>query len=77
MKNISVTGTPGKYDTECELARKMCGAKGVMLVVMDGNKGHGFSAAIPSNQVDNVPRILRSMADSIEADTKKYREEHT
>lgn len=59
---------PGKYDEVATVARKLSGARGVIVVVFEGEEGNGFSAQLPSDLVDKVPSALRQMADQIEAD---------
>jgi len=58
---------PGKYDDECtELRAKVEG--GIALIVLDGNKGGGFSVQANIIQLAKLPSILRIMADHIEND---------
>jgi hypothetical protein len=56
----------GKYDEACTKARQETKAAGVILVVIGGEHGHGFSAQIPPPLIRTVPNILRSIADQIE-----------
>lgn len=59
---------PGKYDNECEVARELTGAAGVLLIVFNGNRGSGFSATITDPAIlQAIPAVLRSVADDIEA----------
>lgn len=53
---------PGKYDLECEHVRKMAGAQGVILLVLNGDRGTGFSAQIPAEGFDMIPNVLRQVA---------------
>lgn len=62
---------PGKYDPECEAAYKATEAKGVMLLVIDGKHGNGFSAILRGEMVVKVPVLLRRMAQEIENEAKK------
>jgi hypothetical protein len=63
---------PGKYDDLCTLVREKTDATGVLLIVINGNKGNGFSCQVTtSDMVLVVPALLRQMADQIEADLKK------
>lgn len=57
---------PGKYDDICTEARLACRARGVLLLVYDGQHGNGFSAQIPPEMVDRIPAVLREVADKIE-----------
>jgi hypothetical protein len=66
---------PGKYDAACTRARDDTQAQGVILVVIGGEHGNGFSCQLPPEIAKEVPAILRVMADSIEADERKAREE--
>ncbi len=62
---------PGKYDDACTLVREMTGGTSVVVAVMGGNKGAGFSvqstAPIP-------PKILAYLlADMLEAIAEELR----
>lgn len=59
---------PGKYDPECTFARAICGAKGLVLLVHDGSKGHGFSVQLPIEALVALPDTLREVAAQVEAD---------
>jgi hypothetical protein len=59
---------PGKYDDLCTLVREKTEADGVVVLVFDGNKGNGFSVQGPVSLTATLARVLRSMADQIEAD---------
>lgn len=65
---------PGKYDDLVTLVREKTGAAGVLLIVLDGNKGSGFSVHLATHsEIDSMlqtVRLLRHMADQIEADAK-------
>lgn len=60
---------PGKYDDLCTDARKAAqAAGGVVLIVLGGHRGDGFSAQLPTpNDLIRLPAILRRVADEIEA----------
>ncbi len=58
----------GKYDEACTVARVMARAEGALLIIIDGDKGEGFSAQIPPRYIERIPQLLRTVADSIEAD---------
>lgn len=61
----------GKYDPECELARAMVGGQLCMLIVINGNKGSGFSATYHVSNlhlISTTPAILRNVADQLERD---------
>ena len=59
---------PGKYDHECSVARALANADGVLLIVLNGDRGHGFSVQIPPTALHAIPAILRDIANQIEAD---------
>ena len=60
---------PGKYDDECTLVRERTHAKGVVVIVVGGDKGAGFAVQTTTTQaVMDLPAVLRTMADQIEAD---------
>ncbi len=60
---------PGKYDDACTEAREMTAADLVLLVVMGGASGHGFSVqCVDPIMLQQVPELLRLIADQIEKD---------
>jgi hypothetical protein len=60
---------PGKYDEAATEARESTQAEGVILIVLNGNRGTGFSAQFVSlGMVQSIPEVLRQVADEIEAD---------
>lgn len=61
---------PGKYDSLTTSIREMTGAQGVVLIVMGGHKGHGFSVQASPQMTARLPALLRTMADQIEQDMK-------
>jgi hypothetical protein len=62
---------PGKYDDECSFVRIECHAAGVLLLVIDGDKGSGFSVQAPLLLQVSLPVLLRELADNIERDMQK------
>jgi hypothetical protein len=62
---------PGKYDLECEHVRKVTAVQGVLVLVLGGNRGSGFSAQVPAIAVAMIPGFLREMATLIEQDAKE------
>ena len=57
---------PGKYDDACTLVREMTGAKCVLVAVIGGGKGHGFSVQTiepidPETLADLLEDIARQM----------------
>lgn len=60
---------PGKYDHLATLVREKAQARGVILIVVDGDQGMGFSVQTSDFEVlALLPAILRSTADLIDAD---------
>lgn len=57
---------PGKYDAECTRAREMTGG-GVVLIVLEGKAGAGFAVQASLDQLLDLPKTLRTVADGIEA----------
>ncbi len=58
---------PGKYDDACTVARHLTRARGVVLIVVEGDKGYGFSVqaegVIPPSA---LAEMLRNVANEIE-----------
>lgn len=50
---------PGKYDDLCTMVREETQAEGVVLMIVRGNRGSGFSAQA-------TPNVLHSLPDAIE-----------
>jgi hypothetical protein len=62
---------PGKYDELCTKAREAAGAKGAILIVIEGRDGMGFSVQAEIGVILQLPTILRRVAMMIEEDSKK------
>jgi hypothetical protein len=60
---------PGKYDDLCTYVRTAAVARGVVLVVVDGDLGSGFSVQVHSDLRLTLPVLLRRIADDIEEDS--------
>lgn len=60
----------GKYDQECQQAFESCQAEGILLIVINGRLGHGFSAVLNHRLTMLVPTLLRKVADEIEKGIK-------
>ena len=60
----------GKYDLECSAVRMRTLATGVIVIVIGGDRGSGFSMQAPPEMTAKLPGVLRHMADEIEADLK-------
>lgn len=59
---------PGKYDGEATAIRMATHARGVALIVFDGDRGSGFSVQCPPQLTQELPAMLRTMADDMELD---------
>jgi hypothetical protein len=54
---------PGKYDDACTVVREMTNADCVMVVVLGGDKGNGFSVqTVDPSVVDILSDLLEHMA---------------
>ena len=62
---------PGKYDELCSLVRDRAKARGVIVLVLDGENGSGFSAQTDGPTLLAIPDMLESMAAQIRADLKR------
>jgi hypothetical protein len=56
----------GKYDSLCTVARESTMAEGVLLIVINGVYGSGFSAQVTPEILANVSEFLRRTADDID-----------
>jgi hypothetical protein len=62
---------PGKYDDLCTAIRESTNAECVILVVVGGNLGHGFSVQLlNSSTMIQIPNVLREVATQIERDLR-------
>jgi len=66
---------PGKYDDLATAAREAAGARAVIVIVVGGNKGSGFSVQTEPGLVLPLPALLRTIADEIESASSGYRTE--
>lgn len=58
---------PGKYDPECTSVLVATKAVCVVMLVIHGDRGTGFSVTSQSPEVlTQLPEVLRHLADSIE-----------
>jgi lauroyl/myristoyl acyltransferase len=66
-----VFGAPGKYDQLANLVQRETDGAVVVVCVLRGSKGDGFSVAtrpdVTAATVASMPTILRMMADMIDA----------
>lgn len=61
----------GNYDEQCEKVGREINADCVALLVVNGNKGNGFSVGLTDpKMIDRIPMLLREMADGIEEELK-------
>ena len=56
---------PGKYDDAATVARESTKADGVILLVIRGEKGSGFSVQAPLDVIMELPTMLESIASQI------------
>jgi hypothetical protein len=56
----------GKYDAACTAARFSTQAEGVLLIILGGRHGSGFSVQGDLKIMAMLPRFLRDVADKIE-----------
>lgn len=61
----------GKYDDLCTYVRAQTQAAGVIVLVIDGAKGSGFSCQADLPTTLRVPDMLEHMAAQIRADMKQ------
>ncbi len=59
---------PGKYDALTTYVRRKSDALGAIVIVIEGNKGSGFSVQATPELTRSLPKMLRSMADEIDRD---------
>jgi hypothetical protein len=62
---------PGKYDDLCSHVRQEAQAPCAIVIVLEGNKGTGFSVQADMVTLTMLPKILRDMAGTIERDLTK------
>lgn len=62
---------PGKYDTLATMVREATAAAGVVLIVIDGAQGGGFSVQATAAVTLRLPTLLRTLADGVESDLRE------
>lgn len=65
---------PGKYDAVCTVAREMAGAEVALVLIINGNKGSGFSMQGDERAritAETVARMLESVAAEMRRDIEK------
>ena len=65
---------PGKYDDWCSRIIEQHHPQGVLVMVVGGDRGEGFSVQAIKPAMDALPRALRIMADAIEQQLKSGQE---
>ena len=61
---------PGKYDDLTTIVSRRSAARGVIVMVIDGKRGSGFSVQATAEITAALPALLREVADRIERDLK-------
>jgi hypothetical protein len=64
---------PGKYDDLCTLVRERAAAAGALLIIVNGEKGSGFSCQADLMTTAGIPDLLEDIARQIRADMAKGR----
>ena len=68
---------PGKYDPLATIVREATEARAVILLVIEGSEGSGFTVQQEEGVTLDLPRLLRRVADDIEEDYRREdRPEH-
>ncbi len=57
---------PGRYDDLATRVRKLAHARAVVVIVIEGDKGSGFSVQTAPEIVLSLPTLLRTVANDIE-----------
>lgn len=57
---------PGKYDLLCTMARELARAEAAIVIILNGNRGNGFSCQGTPEVTAALPALLRHTADNIE-----------
>lgn len=77
---ILTRGTEGKYDGEAAAVLEVVAAEATVVIVKGGARGDGFSVAVDLRKttaqtiLDNLPRVLRSVAAQIEQQEREKKE---
>lgn len=62
---------PGKYDYLATMVRRDAEADTVVIVVLGGKLGNGFSVQANYPMTHELPSLLRAVADEIDANREK------
>lgn len=60
-----------QYDDNCTRLREETKAEGVIMIIINGDKGTGFGVQLNPLIAPLVPQILRNIADQMDGDLKK------
>jgi hypothetical protein len=58
---------PGKYDAICTAVRQLTAARGVVVIVIEGGAGSGFSVQADAALTLGLPELLESIIPQIRA----------
>ncbi|MBB5205217.1 hypothetical protein HNQ51_002536 [Inhella inkyongensis] len=67
MSQTLNTQKSSKYDDLCTYVREKSKARGAFVMVMDGEKGHGFAVQASSEDLERLPGMLRNLAAQVES----------
>jgi len=56
---------PGKYDDICTMVREQTGARGALVIILDGKHGDGFSCQADLYATLRLPELLDNVAKQI------------
>jgi len=59
---------PGKYDDLCTYVREQSDAAAAVVIIVGGNKGHGFSVQAFADVTPQLPEMLESIARQMRKD---------
>ena len=65
-----MTDDKGKYDEECAGVRERTDAEAVILIVLNGKLGSGFSVQVTPEILLFLPELLHSVANDLDAQRK-------
>jgi hypothetical protein len=66
---------PSKYDSEVSELRARIKADGIVLIVFGGDRGPGFCTQLSFEMTLATPKILRELAQQIEANIPELRQQ--
>jgi hypothetical protein len=66
-----MTAGPGKYDDLCTYVREQAGARAALVVVIDGNRGAGFSCQAEAELMLAIAAVLEGVAEEIRRETSR------